>query len=210
MPSSFTGLIRTLAWSDFPTRKANPPGPGASRTAANTATDIPAVNVAFQPIKGTRPAKLGLVDNVHVSVTLDAKKSFVFSWVFSESQQVQDDLLNHEQGHYNLSALVARDFFVDLMLLKPQTFATGQGGINAYQKIYDHSLKKLAKIHKLYDDDVHPEQSSGKSRGPAQRIWDGYIATAFTQARSSGTQAPDGALHKTRLIEVLTQNQKSI
>ena len=39
---------------------------------------------------------------------MDPTKSSV-----NRSQQFQDDMLSHEQGHYNITALVSRDFFVD-------------------------------------------------------------------------------------------------
>lgn len=119
-------------------------------------------------------------------------------------------MLNHEQGHYNITALVSRDYFIDVMLLKLQTFATAQAGITAVQQIKQQSLDKIGKIQQLYDREVHPEQNAGQSRGPIQQSWDRFIQTAFTQARSTGTQAPGGIPHKVRLVDVLTQNGKPI
>ena len=164
----------------------------------------------MQPISGVRPTQFGLVDSVTVRVTFDRNQSFVSSWVFGRSQQFQTDMLNHEQGHYNITALVSRDFFIDIMLLKAQTFATAQAGLAAVNKIQQDSVDKIRTIQQLYDRDVHPEQNSGKSRGPVQQGWDGFIRTAFTQSRSTGTQAPDGTFHKVRLIDTLSQGGKKI
>ena len=164
----------------------------------------------MQPVSGARPAQFRLVDNVTVRVTFNRSESFVSSWVFGRSQQFQLDMLNHEQGHYDLTALVSRDFFIDIMLLKTQTFPTAPAGLAAAKKIQQGSLDKIRTIQQLYDKEVHPEQDSGKSRGPVQQAWDGFIRTAFTTSRSTGTQAPDGTFHKVRLIDTLTQGGKQI
>ena len=132
------------------------------------------------------------------------------SWLFGRSQQFQTDMLNHEQGHYNITALVSRDFFIDMMLLKAQTFATAQAGLAAARQIQLASVDKIRTIQQLYDREVHPEQNSGQSRGPKQQAWDGFIQAAFTNSRSSGTQAPDGTVHKVRLIDTLTQGGRQI
>jgi len=210
MPSSFSGLFRTLAWTDFPRRQENPPQPGHHATAAFTKSGFTRNHVTIQQIAGSHPARFELVDNLTVSVSFDRAQSFVKSWLFSRPQPFQNDMLNHEQGHYNITALVCRDFFVDVMLLKLQTFPTHNAGITAAQQIKTQSLDKIGNIQQLYDREVHPEQNSGQSRGPLQQSWDRFIQTAFTQARSTGTQAPGGVPHKMRLVDVLTQNGKHI
>lgn len=166
--------------------------------------------LAMQPIAGTRPAQFRLVDSVAVRVTFERNKSFVMSWVFGRSAQFQNDMLNHEQGHYNIAALVSRDFFVDVMQLKAQSFAPAQAGLTAVKQIQQRSLDKIQAVQRLYDREVHPEQNSGRSRGPIQLAWDSFIQKAFTQARSGGTQAPDGTFHKIRLIDVLSQGGKQV
>jgi hypothetical protein len=210
MASTITGLLRPLAWNDFPVRQMNAPAPGQSATAAHTDTSFIFGGSMFQPIPGMRPARFRLVDSITISVTFTRNKSFVMSWVFSRPQQFQDDMLNHEQGHYNITALICRDFFVDVMLLKAQVFTTGQAGITSVRQIQQQSLEKIGNVQQLYDQEVHPEQNSGLSRGPIQQSWDRFIQAAFTQARSTGTQAPDGTPHKVRLIDVLTQNGKQV
>ena len=71
MPSSLTGLIRALVWTDFPPRRANAPGPGQTATAANTSVAFSVTGVAVQPIPGARPAQFRLADNITVRVTFD-------------------------------------------------------------------------------------------------------------------------------------------
>jgi hypothetical protein len=211
MPSSLTGLICSLAWTDFGhPRPGNAPSKGRSAPAAYTHAECKSTPKTFQPVAGSRPARFALVDNLNVSVSFNRNESWVMRWVFGLPQQVQNDLLHHEQGHYDMTALVCRDYFVDVMLLKLQTFATKSAGEAAVQHIKQQSLDKLKKIHYLYDLEVHREQELGQSRGPIQQSWDRSIQKAFTQARSTGTMAPGGVPHKMRLVDVLTQNGKQI
>ena len=83
-----------------------------------------------------------------------------------------------------------------------------QAGITAVQQIQQQSVDQISKVQRLYDREVHPEQNSGQSRGPIQQTWDRLIDSAFTQARSTGARAPDGTMHKVRLLDVLAQNGK--
>jgi hypothetical protein len=210
MPSSLTGLFRTLTWNNFPTRQGNPPAPGMHATAAFTDTDMQQSGIFLDPVSRSGPTRFRLRDSVSVEINFKRASSFKMSWVAGRPQQFQIDLLNHEQGHYNITALVARDFFVDVMLLKQQTFSTTQLGTSAFRAIEDSSVKKIQAIHDLYDGEVHPEQHAGRSRGPVQQVWDRCFQTAFTQARTPATQSPDGKPHKVRLIDVLRQNGKSV
>src|SRR2546422_10480825 len=102
MASPLSGLIRTLTWTDYPRRQGNAPGPGQAATAAHTHSSFQRNHVTIQPIAGSHPAQFRVVDNLTVSVSFGRNQSFVNSWVFSRPQQFQDDMLNHEQGHYNI------------------------------------------------------------------------------------------------------------
>ena len=210
MPSSLTGLHRSLTWRNFPTRSGNPPVPGTHATAAYTSTSYNAAGIYFEPVRGSQPAQYQLRDSFSVTITFHSGRSYVMSWVSSRPQQFQTDLLNHEQGHYNITALVSRDFFVDVMLLKLQTFSSTQQGATAFQAIQRESVAKIQAIHDLYDHEVHPEQHAGRSRGPIQQVWDRCFQTAFTQARTPASQSADGTPHKVRLIDVLKKNGKSV
>ena len=127
MASSLSGLILTLAWSNFPQRQGREPSPGQSATAAETRSAFSIGGISVQPVAGSSPVEFALADSLAVRVTFVRGQSHVMSWVFNRSSQFQADMLNHEQGHYNITALISRDFFVDTMLLKPQTFAEHSG-----------------------------------------------------------------------------------
>jgi hypothetical protein len=204
MASRLENLIRTLTWNDFPRRSVTP-APGQTIHVALTAVDIhPTLpNPTIIPVPGSRPTVYQLSDNVVVKVEYVRANSWVSDWVFTQPQSFQDHLLNHEQGHYNLTALVARDLFVDLMLLKQQRFASSAAGINAIRPIIAPLQTQphiSQRISDLYDS--ANETRNGHDH-PAQQRWDGYIRTAFTTARPSGTTAPGGVAHKVRIVDVL-------
>ena len=204
MPSQLNGLIRTLSWNDFHRVTAAQPAAGQFGTAAVTHSGFSSTPFRVDPIPHTRPARFRLVDSFNVSVTFDRSRSQVKSWVFSLSQLFQNDLLNHEQGHYNISALLSRDFFVEVMLIKSIDFATAAAGIAAVNQITARTVDRMGAVQGLYDREVHPEQNQGNSRGSIQVGWDTAIRQAFTQPRASGTTAPDGTPHKMLLVDALT------
>jgi hypothetical protein len=211
MPSQLTGLFRTLTWSDFgQPRQGRHPGPGQNAVAAKTAFKPTPFNFQFVHVPGTRPAQFRLTDNLRIAVEFDRSHSFVMNWVFSMSQTDQNDLLHHEQGHYNIFALIHRDFFIDVMLLKLQTFASAQAGIASVQQIRRNSLDKAQRASDLYDADVHQQQNAGIMRGQAQVIWDGLIDLAFQRDRVPPSQSADGRPHKQRLLDVLRAAGKAI
>ena len=203
MASRLEGLQRTLAWSDFPTVRRTPPTPGGHFHGALTYTSYRLSTCSFRPEHGTR--QFALVDNVVVTIEFTRTRSWVADWVATRPPPFSADLLNHEQGHYAITALCARDFFVDLMSLKPTRFDTPQAGLHAMADIKRRTLDRIPSIQAMYDREVHPEQNGGVSRGPIQLAWDGYIRSAFTIPRSPPSNAPDGVTHKIRLVDVLTR-----
>ena len=208
MPSQFVGLFKTLQWGDYGNPRAGKKTPGSA--AAKTHTTINVAVPQFAQAPGSSPARFALVDNFTVTAGFGASQSFVMAWLLNESQAYQAGMLNHEQHHYDITALVCRDFFIDVMLLKPRTFASQQDGKNAVDALKQGSVLKLPAIHALYDTEVHPEHLNNNVTGPRQRAWDGYVSAAFSQARVPASQSPDGKPHKKRLIDVLRADGKSI
>jgi hypothetical protein len=181
MSSKLNGLERQLTWRDYSTRHGAAPGPNQVRTGAQTGSGFRSTGIHFaQPRRG---GNFELVDNITVSITFDAHQSWMMDWVLTQPDPFATDLLNHEQGHYTITALIARDYFVDIMLLKDQTFATNQDGLNAERKISKATLDKMSAVQSLYDAEVHPEQGRGLSRGPDQQAWDGFFETASLKFR---------------------------
>ncbi len=205
MPSQLIGLLKQLAWSDFPTKQGQPPAPGKTMTAAFTSASVAPFSFAVDPVAGTKPQQFQLRDALTINIVFDASASFVMSWVANLSQAEQDRLLNHEQGHYKITALVARDFFVDVMQLKGRTFTKSQAVSDEINKLKSTSLGKLKALNTLYDKDT---QNSNNASG--QSDWDGFFKTALTTARSGGGQSPTGVPFRVRLIDTIKAAGKNI
>ena len=207
--SSLTGLLHTLTWPEFPTRPGANPLPGQYVDLAATKTDIAPGGLAFAS-SSAAPKKFLLVDTFTVEVTFVPGESWVLSWLLTQPQATQDDMLNHEQGHYNIAALIGRDLFADVMLLKGTSFGSPAEGGAAVQKILAQTAAKSQAVQDVYDDEVHPEQRLGISRGPIQQAWDRLIKKAFTDNRTPASAAPDGTPNKVRLIDVLKQSGRHV
>ena len=183
MASRLQNLMHTLTWNDFRGRVPH----GASHAAKT------AVEIVFTRLDVDRTSSgVRLRDNVVVTVALQQSQSW------ARQSERTTDLLHHEQGHYNVTALTARDMFIDLMQLKGRTFngaAALQNELNRIRGLYNPQA-----IHDKYD--ARGETDHGRDSGK-QRIWDGYIRQAFTQTRTPLVRAPDGATYKIRLREVL-------
>ncbi len=207
MASQLVGLIKQLSWQDFGTpRVGKAPGPGQTLTAAETHAPVLPGSFWFDPVSPPlKVPKYHLRDNVTVTVTFDTKKSFVMAWVFATPQADQTRLLNHEQGHYNISALVGRDFFIDVMQIKAKQFTKPQDGLAEVTALNKASLSKIQAIDDLYDVDT---KNGNDSTG--QNQWNTFLQNAFTQARPNGETSPSGVPYKMRLIDLLKAAGKKI
>jgi len=189
MASQLRNRVYAVQWTDF---VAHPPANAAQDAHIETRADL---NYAYSTGSGgTR-----LSDSVTVTIQLLrpqswAKKQRINSW----PQQARNVLLKHEQGHYDITALMGRDMFIDLMALKTQTFSS----VNALQNEVRTIAQRYAPqpVHTKYDS---VSETNHGGNATQQLVWDGYIRTAFTQARSPAVTAPDGAAYKIRLLDVL-------
>ena len=205
MGSQLSNLRRPLEWTDFGEPKAGPdPAPGEVATAAKTrATHSHGMNTELVP--GSSPHRFRLKDDVTVSVDLQKSQMFVNAWVFRRPKKFQDDLLHHEQGHYDLVALFIRDMFIEIMALKAQTFPTQTAILDAVNAIFKTFDKAIADVHKPYDDNTKHGREPDQ-----QKRWDGFITTAFETPRDPPVLTPDGKLYKVPLLGVLQQGGVAI
>jgi hypothetical protein len=199
--SKLVGLFKKLEWTDFGTpKKSQDPAPNTVATAAFTDANFTfSVGPAAEQVPGTK--KFTLKDNLEITINFKKSTSFVNDWVFRRDKSFQDALLKHEQHHYEIAGLLARDEFIDLMQLKSKQFDSTsqlQTAINMVQAKY---AGKIASINKLYDD----KTKSGRDAA-AQQTWDGFFETAFTKERVPRVLTPDGKAYKVGLLDVLTSN----
>lgn len=130
---------------------------------------------------------------------------------------LQQDLLDHEQGHYDITALCARDCFIALMGTKNSIHDDVGKGQRDFQWWIDLHRDRETKIQKEYDNDTGHSQANVftpstntftppvPTKGSKQAKWEGLIASAFTTVRPSGETAPDGATYKVELMDILVK-----
>jgi hypothetical protein len=200
MPSRYVGLFKNLAWSDFTPVTESDPGP-AFNIGAETHAGLNQNNLTtkVEAVPGSSPTRFRVKDDITITATFGSD-SWVKSWVMGRPQAFQDRMLNHEQGHYNIVALLGRDIFIDLMLLKSQDFASNIECQRAIANVWTTQSSKAQAIQDLYDD---TNQTHHGADAAAQSRWDGFITTAFTQTRIPAQSAPDGTSYKVTLMSVL-------
>jgi hypothetical protein len=198
MPSRLTNLLKALTWNDFP--RANRPEPAPNATAHGAQIGVEIVN---QGLGLDHPAGGGvhIRDSIHVDIRYRRDQSWVASWVFNRPQPYQDGLLAHEQGHYNLVALLGRDFFLALMRLKATTYpnaAAAQADLTAASTA---TPSKAQAVQDRYD-----AATQNGTNATQQARWLGFITTAFTMPLSPPQTAADGVSIKVPILAVLAQN----
>jgi len=143
------------------------------------------------------PGKFTLNDNLVITINFKST-SFVNDWVFRRDKAFQDTVLKHEQRHYDIAALIARDQFIDLMQLKLQTFDSIMAVQIAFNAIQGNYKGKMKSINSLYDT-----QTKNGLEPAEQGKWDGFFDKAFTTERVPRAGAPDGKVYMMPLLDVL-------
>jgi hypothetical protein len=180
------GVVSTLAWSSFGNPKpGKAPGPGKSATAARTVTKSSPGRATVVLDKNSTPAVWVIRPTLSMTTSLTKGESFVMAWALNMPSPMPDDLLHHEQLHYDISALVARDALAAAALFIDASdgFKSETEARQALSKVMNAVFAQEKAIHKAYDDAVHPEQSKGITRGPEQLRWDGFIQSAKEDPR---------------------------
>lgn len=193
MASRLVGLVKKLSWNDFSSKQAKPPGPGVFADAALTSV---AVGLSGASLSGDT-GDLSLADTITVTISL-AHKSFKNSWLAQRTPAEQVTLLAHEQGHYDLGALIGRDYFLQVMQLKGNSYADSaalQVDLNAV------AAATIARIQEVSDD--YDTATKNSSDTVAQAKWLGYIKKAFTQPKFPAETAADGTAIKLEILGVL-------
>jgi hypothetical protein len=227
MPSQLVGFFppRRLSWNEFkgnPTTKeleelrriaAGHPnmtvgmaGTYSSFT-VNFGGSVPSDPV-LTSIPGSSPATFALADTIVATVNFDGARSW--KQIGPLSLKGEQLLLDHEQGHFDLTALIARDCFIDLMQLKAKTFPSRQAGQAEANQIVADYQSKLSRIQTTYDKDtthgawVTPYMAMMAERKESfQNKWEGFIQRARTEKRQPQVIAPDGSIYLVPLLKVL-------
>ena len=183
MGSSINGVSKSVTWQDYTIKKMAPPSDDTDVDVASTAAawSMPGgFNILADT--STKPPTYKLADAITINVDIDSDNSWVADWIFSKwTHAKQDAILNHEQGHYNIVALLARDYFMELMAMMGKTYKTAPAGTldaQAITKRYTGAIVKA--LQDLYDS---PSETNHDPIGnaDAQKKWDGFFADAVSK-----------------------------
>lgn len=146
---------RRLTWNDFQRKNSPAPAPGATASAAFTSVfrRVSPSRFNFARVEFLKPPNVKMREDPSVMIVFDTS-SWVENWVFSQQQTFQDSLLSHEQGHYDIAALNARDFWKELESISSTAFATAKDGVTRIKSM-EARLSQVQPIHDKYDLDTN-------------------------------------------------------
>lgn len=157
---ALVGLPRGITWDDFTEVEEQPAG---EHEAAYTK--------ARWNLSWGFPSGIGDYTVANVNITVEMLRDE--SWVVSGSKTAA--LLRHEQGHYDITALGARDLHRELPRLRSPT----ESGLRTAVRNLENRIKaEVAAMNVRYDG-----TSGGTNHGQdsaAQTRWNGTIATAIS------------------------------
>jgi hypothetical protein len=181
--------MKTLTWNDF----SGTPDPQKPNLQAFTSASFNLPTVTPTLVPGT--TNYHFEDNVAITIAMNSQKSW--------KRTPPNDLLKHEQCHYDIVALIARDLFIDIMQLKANTYPNGPAALADLRPILTKYGGKVEKINVIYDS---LQQTNHGNNPPSQAKWNAMIQRAFTEPRNPLESAPDGTPYKIPLLDVLSQN----
>lgn len=182
-------LTRVLTWADFnPPKKMSAPTAGEIKMAAQTAVDWiqTPTELKVKPVKDSKPTVYKLAKEPTATVRLNTAKMWVASFVFDDwSQTKRDALLAHEQIHYLMGALSARDYANDFATIGAKQYDSSSAGIDDIKDaLARNSQAKAQELSDAYDDDTKHDPTGFKAE---QAKW----AAAVIGARTTGKRLRD-------------------
>ena len=162
---NFNNLI---SWSDFITRGSRP---------ANISEDAQ-IHPEIKPGKIKLASKGKAVTIAEVDISIGLVKSDC--WVVDRKKT--DYLLNHEQKHYDILAISAREFYNSLMKMSAASAHELQTMVTNLQ---EDVQKRVAKVDARYD-----EQTKNSRDKTVQDSWDKKIAAEKQKPNGSIDNLP--------------------
>jgi hypothetical protein len=198
MPSQLVGLFKTLTWNDFPGL------PDPKQPALDAFTSASFNLPVMTPVKVPGTTGFQFQDNVVITISMSSSKSWKRQAnLTSKGAKYASDLLEHEQRHYDIVALIARDLFIEIMQLKGNTYPNPPAALADLRPIVTKFHGKAEKISPIYDS---VQQTNHGKNSSQQATWNAMIRKSFTDLRSPAMSAPDGTPYKVQFLDVLSQN----
>ncbi len=163
---ALTNFTYTLTWSDFNQVPSKPPG----------AAEDAAIKVRYSQNYNYGSNKNAVViSSADVDITCTPE-----CWVVSSA--MSNDLLQHEQGHFDITALGAREFYNSLLQLKASNGKEIKAKISA---LNTKVQGKIDRANKRYD-----KQTGHSQQANMQQLWEQKIATELKKMDGSLDNLP--------------------
>ena len=156
-----------VSWSDFTQRNARPSGENED------AYIFVRYGYSFQMQRNGNAVTIASAD---VNITISSSDCWVVT------SQMTNYLLKHEQGHYDITALGAREFYNALMNL----FAASPHALqNSITQLNERYQQKIKRANMRYDTKTRNSQDT-----QAQQTWDQGIAAEMQMPGGSIDNLP--------------------
>lgn len=165
-PANF---VKTLAWTDFTEKDA---APASSKLDAFTKAKWPHSYDYAQNLNGKYVVS---AKTFKVAVQMDT----VSSWVVKDKES--DSLLDHEQGHYNITALGARDYMNGALAFE---FDTAKEMVQALTDLEQSVQSLINSVNTMYDDDPNCGTDHGR-KADKQTQWDLRIKSQMNDPKGT-------------------------
>ena len=163
--NNFDYLVK---WTDFTPVDARPHG----------VDEDAQITVDMQPDFRARGSRSSIIiTNVTVNIIIVS----AHTWAL-RSQITNVDLLAHEQGHYNITALAAREYYEELLVI---TAPTQNRFIELTRSLRDRLQQQINRVNINYDT-----QTNHYLNRAAQQTWDRNIAAAKANPRGRLVDLP--------------------
>ncbi|HEY3634821.1 MAG TPA: DUF922 domain-containing protein [Caldimonas sp.] len=165
------GWPKTIKWSDFGTPRGTvPSGYGGSHTDCHIEINI---NYSWQGTARVAPGGNYQLRNVKVVVQIDSTDTWVLTGVPTAANQAR--VLKHEQGHYNIAGITARDVDRALSALRD---ADSDALEAAATDLADGIIASGQAEEDTYDDDPVNGGTDHGNDVTQQATWNSKIAAA--------------------------------
>ena len=169
------GWPKTLRWSDFGTPVSSVPSSySGSHTDCHIEIDI---SYSWGGIVPASPGGDFKLKDVKVVVSIDSTNTWVLQGVNTGSNQVQ--ILKHEQGHYNIAGITARD--VEAALKQQRNADQGDLATDAATTA-DGIIASGQTEEDTYDGDPVDGGTDHGNDATQQARWNGLISHAKSLA----------------------------
>ena len=170
-------LDKKLKWADFKKLDGDPPGDGEFALAAETAVALGTTGgTKVDPVAKSDPLIYRLVAVPTVNITF-VDTNWVMKYALKWDKKHKDDLLDHEQIHYMISALAGRDCHDKLKAIKKTDYDDVDTAVGEIEDAF--ALLDVQDIQTKYDEDTHSLPTDYPVK---QKAW----ATAVRACKTNG------------------------